>query len=77
MESQSGTAVAPGRLGALELEDRILEAATFEGMSPDVVPGARLTRFHREVAEGGVAMTTIAHCSTEADGSSRALRLAV
>jgi 2,4-dienoyl-CoA reductase-like NADH-dependent reductase (Old Yellow Enzyme family) len=66
MESRSETAFAPGRLGALDLDDRILGAATFEGLSPNGVPGARLARCHREVAEGGVAMTAIAHCSTEA-----------
>jgi 2,4-dienoyl-CoA reductase-like NADH-dependent reductase (Old Yellow Enzyme family) len=68
MESQSGTAFAPGRLGALELKNRVLKAATYEGMTPNGVPGEKLTRFHREVAEGGVAMTTLAYCSTEADG---------
>jgi 2,4-dienoyl-CoA reductase-like NADH-dependent reductase (Old Yellow Enzyme family) len=68
MEPQSGAAFAPGRLGALELKNRVLKAATFEGMTPNGVPGEKLTRFHRDVAEGGVAMTTIAYCSTEADG---------
>jgi len=68
MESQPGTAFTPSRLGALELKNRVIKAATYEGMAPDGVPGEKLTRFHRGVAEGGVAMTTIAYCSTEADG---------
>ena len=68
MESQPRSAFAPARLGTLELRNRILKAATFEGMTPGGVPGEKLTRFHRRIAEGGVAMTTIAYCTTEADG---------
>jgi 2,4-dienoyl-CoA reductase-like NADH-dependent reductase (Old Yellow Enzyme family) len=68
MDPQPGSAFSPGRLAALDLKNRILKAATFEGMTPNGVPGEKLTRFHRSVAEGGVAMTTIAYCTTEADG---------
>jgi 2,4-dienoyl-CoA reductase-like NADH-dependent reductase (Old Yellow Enzyme family) len=32
------------------------------------VPSERLFAHHREVAEGGVAMTTLAYCAVEADG---------
>ncbi len=62
------TAFTSGRLGSLELKNRILKAATFEGKSPNGVPGEKLTAFHRRLAEGGVAMTTIAYCASEADG---------
>ena len=61
-------AFTPGKIGALELRNRVIKAATFEGMTPGGVPGDRLTRFHCRIAEGGVAMTTIAYCTTEADG---------
>jgi 2,4-dienoyl-CoA reductase-like NADH-dependent reductase (Old Yellow Enzyme family) len=64
----SPRAFTPARLGSLELKNRVIKAATYEGMTPGGVPGARLKQFHRELAEGGVAMTTVSYCSTEADG---------
>ena len=68
METAASAAFTPARLGSLELKNRVIKAATFEGKTPGGVPSAELTRFHREIAEGGVAMTTIAYCTTEADG---------
>ncbi len=59
---------SPARLGPLELRNRVIKAATFEGMTPGGVPGERLIDFHRTIAEGGIGMTTIAYCTTEADG---------
>lgn len=67
MESSS-RAFTPARLGSLELKNRIIKAATYEGLTPGGVPSESLTAFHRRLAEGGVAMTTIAYCTTEADG---------
>ena len=61
-------AFSPGRLGGIELKNRVIKAATFEGMSPGGVPSEKLIAFHRRLAEGGIAMTTIAYCATEADG---------
>ena len=55
-------------LGKLPLKNRILKAATYEGKTPDGVPGDLLLDFHRSVVEGGTAMTTIGYCTTEADG---------
>ena len=57
-----------GNLGGLQLRNRIIKAATFEGMCPGGVPSERLFAHHREVSEGGVAMTTLAYCAVEADG---------
>jgi 2,4-dienoyl-CoA reductase-like NADH-dependent reductase (Old Yellow Enzyme family) len=59
---------SPGSLAGLELRNRIIKAATFEGMCPGGVPSERLYAHHRGVAEGGVAMTTLAYCAIEADG---------
>jgi len=39
-------------------------------MCPGGAPSEPLLRHHREVAEGGVAMTTVAYCSVSADGRS-------
>ncbi len=61
-------AFTPAKLGKLELKNRVLKAATFEGMTPDGVPGDRLLNFHERLAQGGLAMTTLGYCTTEADG---------
>ena len=55
-------------LGKLKLKNRIMKAATFEGMTPDGVPGERLRNFHKAIVNGGVGLTTISYCTTEADG---------
>jgi len=59
---------APARLGPLELRNRIVKAATFEGATPKHVVSDRLIAFHRRVAAGGVGMTTVAYCAVSADG---------
>jgi 2,4-dienoyl-CoA reductase-like NADH-dependent reductase (Old Yellow Enzyme family) len=59
---------APGRLGPLTLRNRIVKAATFEGLTRDHVVNDRLIEFHRRVAAGGVGMTTLAFCAVSPDG---------
>jgi 2,4-dienoyl-CoA reductase-like NADH-dependent reductase (Old Yellow Enzyme family) len=59
---------APTRLGPVELRNRIVKAATFEGMTPDHVVTDRLIDFHRRVAAGGVGMTTVAFCAVSPEG---------
>jgi 2,4-dienoyl-CoA reductase-like NADH-dependent reductase (Old Yellow Enzyme family) len=61
-------AFAPATLGTLPLKNRIIKAATYEGKTPDGIPGENLRKFHRDIVAGGVAMTTIGYCTTEADG---------
>ena len=61
-------ALSPADLGKLPLKNRIIKAATYEGKTPDGVPGELLLDFHRALVEGGTAMTTIRYCTTEADG---------
>ncbi|MGI9278567.1 MAG: NADH:flavin oxidoreductase [Endozoicomonas sp.] len=61
-------AFTPARLGSLQLSNRIIKAATFEGRTPGGIPGKELYDFHRQFCEGGVGMTTLAYCATEADG---------
>jgi 2,4-dienoyl-CoA reductase-like NADH-dependent reductase (Old Yellow Enzyme family) len=58
----------PARLGRLELRNRIIKAATFEGMSPDNVVSQELVEFHRRMAGGGVAMTTVSYVAVSRDG---------
>ncbi|HEV2362225.1 MAG TPA: NADH:flavin oxidoreductase [Acidimicrobiales bacterium] len=61
-------AFEPARLGPLTLRNRILKAATFEGMTPDHVVTDRLIEFHRTMAAGGVGLTTLAYCAVSAEG---------
>ncbi len=68
MDEPLQKAFSPATLGKLPLKNRILKAATYEGKTPDGVPGDLLLNFHKEIVEGGTAMTTIGYCTTEADG---------
>lgn len=61
-------AFSPAKLGTLPLKNRVLKAATYEGKTPDGIPGDGLLQFHKEIVAGGVAMTTIGYCATEHDG---------
>ncbi|MEH6583388.1 MAG: NADH:flavin oxidoreductase [Halioglobus sp.] len=60
--------LSPAKINGLELNNRVLKAATFEGMTDNNAPGDRLINFHRGMAEGGVGLTTLAYCAVEADG---------
>ena len=61
-------ALQPTRLGGLHLRNRVVKTATYEGMSPAGVPSARLVRHHRDLAEGGVGLTTVAYCAVSDEG---------
>lgn len=61
-------AFAPARLGPIELRNRILKAATFEGMTGDQTVSDRLVAFHRRMARGGVGLTTVAFCAVSPEG---------
>jgi 2,4-dienoyl-CoA reductase-like NADH-dependent reductase (Old Yellow Enzyme family) len=56
------------RLGPAVLRNRVIKAATYEGLSH----GGRVTRelvaFHAAYAAGGVGMTTVAYCAVAPDG---------
>jgi 2,4-dienoyl-CoA reductase-like NADH-dependent reductase (Old Yellow Enzyme family) len=59
---------APAKLGPIELRNRIIKAATFEGMAPEHVVSEALIDFHRAMAAGGVGLTTLAYCAVSPDG---------
>ncbi|HEX8951673.1 MAG TPA: NADH:flavin oxidoreductase, partial [Polyangia bacterium] len=59
---------SPFALGPLRLRNRIVKAATFEGMCPGGRPSDALVAHHRAIAAGGAAMTTVAYCSVSPDG---------
>jgi 2,4-dienoyl-CoA reductase-like NADH-dependent reductase (Old Yellow Enzyme family) len=60
-------AFEPTRLAGLTLRNRFVKTATFEGRTPAGVPGSALAQFHREVAAGGTALTTVAYCGVSPD----------
>ncbi len=68
-------AFSPFTLGGLRLRNRIVKAATFEGMCPGGAPSEALIEHHRAVAAGGAAMTTVAYCSVSPDGRSYATQM--
>lgn len=51
----------PGRLGPIELRNRTIRSAAFEGMGCDNGPTEMLRDYHLSVARGGVGMTTLAY----------------
>lgn len=59
---------APAQLGPATLRNRIIKAATFEGMSPKNVVSRSLTEFHRRMAAGGVGMTTVSYVAVAPGG---------
>ncbi|GAA1366489.1 NADH:flavin oxidoreductase [Streptomyces beijiangensis] len=60
--------LAPARLGPLRLRNRVIKAATFEGVTPEAQVTKELIDYHLRPAEGGVAMTTVAYCAVSAEG---------
>ena len=58
----------PAVLGPKTLRNRLIKAATFEGRTRKGQVSDELIEFHREVAAGGVGMTTVAYCAVASDG---------
>ena len=67
-ESATSDPFSPAELGPLRLRNRFIKAATFEGMAEDNLVSDRLIDFHRVMAAGGVAMTTLAYLAVSPDG---------
>lgn len=51
----------PGKLGPVELRNRTIRSAAFEGMGRANGPTQQLKDYHVSVAKGGVGMTTLAY----------------
>ncbi|HEY5109223.1 MAG TPA: NADH:flavin oxidoreductase, partial [Acidimicrobiales bacterium] len=60
---------SPMKLGPVELKNRFIKSATFEGPARDNLVGERLVEFHRRIAAGGAALTTVAYCAVSPEGS--------
>jgi 2,4-dienoyl-CoA reductase-like NADH-dependent reductase (Old Yellow Enzyme family) len=59
---------APATLGPVRLRNRVIKAATFEGMTRGGQVSEKLIEFHRMVAAGGVGMTTVAYLAVAPEG---------
>jgi 2,4-dienoyl-CoA reductase-like NADH-dependent reductase (Old Yellow Enzyme family) len=59
---------APASLGPLTLRNRIIKAATFEGVMPGGKVSDALVDYHRRVAAGGAAMSTVAYLAVSPEG---------
>ena len=59
---------APAPLGPLTLRNRIIKAATFEGVMPGGKVSDALIEYHRRVAAGGAAMSTVAYLAVSPEG---------
>jgi 2,4-dienoyl-CoA reductase-like NADH-dependent reductase (Old Yellow Enzyme family) len=59
---------APAQLGPVTLRNRIIKAATFEGVMPRGAVTPELVDYHLAVAEGGVGLTTLAYCAVSMNG---------
>jgi len=68
MSDPVASCFTPARLGGLELRNRLIKAATFEGKSRGGVISEDLVRLHERIGEGGIGMTTLAYCAAEPDG---------
>ena len=55
-------------IGPLKLRNRFIKSATNEGMAPAGLPTKALVKYHRDVAAGGVGMSTVAYCAVAPDG---------
>ncbi|MEO6628334.1 MAG: NADH:flavin oxidoreductase [Aquihabitans sp.] len=62
------TPFEPARLGPVHLRNRIIKAATFEGVMPRGAVTPELIAFHTAVARGGAALTTVAYCAVSMGG---------
>ena len=65
---QGPDVLAPARLGPVELRNRVVKAATFEGKTPGGFVTPELIDYHLAVAEGGVGMTTVAYLAVAEEG---------
>ncbi len=60
----------PYKIGPIELRNRTIRSAAFEGMCPGNRPSQELFDYHTAVARGGIGMTTVAYAAVCQSGLS-------
>lgn len=60
----------PYKLGPIELRNRTIRSAAFEGMGKNNAPTEELFNYHKAVAHGGIGMTTVAYAAVCRSGIS-------
>ncbi|TYB45330.1 NADH:flavin oxidoreductase [Actinomadura chibensis] len=68
MDDPTPDVLAPAELGPVTLRNRVIKAATYEGLSKNSLVTDELIEFHVRHAAGGVGMTTVAYCAVAPDG---------
>lgn len=68
--SKSDTLFTPATIGPVELRNRTIRSAAFEGMGAANGPTKMLRDYHVSVARGGVGMTTLAYAAVCRSGLS-------
>lgn len=58
----------PAMLGPVQLRNRIIKAATFEGRTPHGLVTDELIDYHLEPSRGGVGLTTVAYLAVAPEG---------
>jgi 2,4-dienoyl-CoA reductase-like NADH-dependent reductase (Old Yellow Enzyme family) len=66
--SEAPDVFAPAALGPVRLRNRVVKAATFEGVTPDALVTDDLVEYHLKVARGGVGLTTVAYLAVSPEG---------
>jgi 2,4-dienoyl-CoA reductase-like NADH-dependent reductase (Old Yellow Enzyme family) len=67
----------PARLGPVNLRNRVVKAATFEGRTPAGQVTDDLVDYHLAVARGGVGLTTVAYLAVAPEGRTHAEQIVV
>ncbi|HCY00881.1 MAG TPA: NADH:flavin oxidoreductase, partial [Bacteroidales bacterium] len=68
MNNSESIIFTPKKLGKIELRNRTIRSAAFEGMAKHNRPTQQLKDYHVSVAKGGVGMTTLAYASVNRSG---------
>ncbi|HET9421149.1 MAG TPA: NADH:flavin oxidoreductase [Nocardioides sp.] len=74
---QAPDVFAPARLGPVELRNRTVKAATFEGRTPYGQVTDDLVDFHVGFARGGIGLTTVAYLAVAPEGRTHAEQVVV
>jgi 2,4-dienoyl-CoA reductase-like NADH-dependent reductase (Old Yellow Enzyme family) len=68
MEHFESPVFTASRIGSLELKNRVLRAGCYEGLARGGTITEELIEHHRQLAAGGIAMTTLGYLAVSHDG---------